>query len=338
MNVFQNIKTHTLLFTLILLGLNAVQANTNPFEFKRQINHENYTFQYECDLCGCSTSSGSFGFGTLSNANFVGLRYIFQSYESKNGIYVNSPKTKEYFNTFQIWTQVPIYKNFYVSATIPYQDLNRQYEDREERINGIGDINTIAWYRLQFNKRKKAESEGVDYNNKPLEKSPHALQFGLGVKLPTGEFEESLTDRVNPGFQLGTGSFDGIVALGYSLGLDRFGMNTMATYFIKGNNKNDYQFGNQFSYSLNMFYMFPFQKLNVTPFMGVSGDAYDSIKQYGETLSETNGDILNANFGIEVTTKRFIFGANYISPISQNLYGGDVKSKNYISIYMNYAL
>lgn len=335
MSVFQNIKISATIFTLSLLIVNIAYASHEPWP---NFKHEHRLFQYECDLCGCSTSSGSFGFGTLSNANFVGLRYIYQSYESKNGIYVNSPKTKEYFNTVQLWAQVPVYKNFYVSATVPYQDLKRQYEDRSEHIKGIGDITAIGWYKLQFKKRRNNNSEDIDYNKNPSDTSPHSLQLGLGIKLPTGKFEESLTDRVNPGFQVGTGSFDGIVALGYSLGLDRFGVNTMATYFIKGNNKNDYQFGNQFSYALNAYYMFPFQKFNLTPFVGISGDSYGNIRQYGETLNQTDGDILNSNFGLEMTTKRLIFGANYVTPVSQNLYGGDVKSQNYVSVYLNYAL
>lgn len=332
MNVFQNIK-YKLVFGILFLICNfTIQAHSG------QPPHKHYEFQFACDLCGCSTSSGSFGFGTLSNANFFGVRYIYQNFESRNGIYANSPIIKEQFNTYQAWAQIPVYKSFYVSTTIPYQDLRRVYTDREEHINGLGDMNVIAWYKLQFNKKRETDSENVDYNNLAQEESPHSFQFGLGLKLPTGEFEQRLTNRINPGFQLGTGSFDGIAALGYNLGLDRFGINTLATYYFKGENKNDYQFGNQFSYALNAYYAFPFTSFNVMPFAGVSGDVYDSIKQYNETLADTDGYIVNSSLGVEVATKRFILGANYTLPLSQELFGDNVESKQRFSIYLNYAL
>ncbi|MGY0392825.1 hypothetical protein ACW5R3_09750 [Bizionia sp. KMM 8389] len=328
---FQNIKQLAVVgFLCVVVNM---QAHTNPIP-----PHEHYLFEYDCDLCGCSTSSGSFGFGTLSNANFLGIRYMYQAFESIDGIYEDSPRTKETFNTYQLWAQIPVYKTFYVTATVPYQDLNRSYVDKDEHINGLGDINAIAWYKYQFNKKQKESEIGVDYNVDANEKSPHSVQFGLGIKFPTGDFEESLTDRVNPGFQVGTGSFDGIAAVGYNLGLDRFGLNTLFTYYLKGVNKNEYKFGNQFSYALNTFYMFPFTNFNVSPFVGISGDTYDSIEQYDETLPDTDGYIVNSSLGFEIAINNFIFGANYSLPVSQSLFGDNVESKRRFSVYLNYAL
>ena len=333
MRDFLNIKPKVIFGCLVLWITFSVQAKENPLPF----GHIHlYNFD-DCDLCGCSTSSGSFGFGTLSNANFLGVRYIYQEYESRNGIFVNSPTIDEKFNTYQVWGQIPVYKSFYVTASVPYQDLHRYYHDgTEEHIKGLGDITVIGWYKWQFYKKKQADK--VDMNMDGPEKSPHALQFGIGVKLPTGEFEEELTDRINPGFQVGTGSFDGIFSVGYNLSIKRFGANTLATYYLKGENKNDYKFGNQFSYSLSTFYAFPFETFNFMPFVGLSGDVYDSIEQYGETLPETDGSILNSSFGVEVATKRFIVGANYTLPLSQNLFGENVELKNRLSVYLNFAL
>ena len=248
-------------------------------------NHE--PFKVMCDLCGCSTSSGSFGFGTLSNANFVGVRYIYQNFESRNGIFENSPISKETFNTYQLWAQIPINKSFYVSANLPYQDLTRNFNNAKENINGLGDASIIGWYKLPFYKKQQKkegknekENEGgredereVNFN-KEREASGHSLQFGLGIKLPTGKFEESLADNINPGFQVGTGSVDGIFSLGYNYGGDKYGVNTLLSYYLKGENKNDYQFGNQFSYATNFYRAFSTEKMNIMPFVGVSGDVY----------------------------------------------------------------
>ncbi|WP_299101433.1 hypothetical protein [uncultured Winogradskyella sp.] len=290
-----------------------------------------------CDLCGCSTSSGSFGYGTLSNTNFVGLRYIYQNFESKAGIFSNSPISKETFNTVQLWAQVPINDSFYVTANVPYQDLTRKFEGERENLNGLGDISAIGWYKIMFYKKKITDSTAIDYS---LTKEPsgHSIQFGIGVKLPTGTFEERLADNVNPGFQVGTGSVDGVFSVGYNYGSDRIGVNTLFSYYLKGENKNNYQFGNQFSYSTNVYTVFSGEKMNVMPFLGLSGDVYNSIKQYDETLQDTDGSILNASLGSELAIDKFIFGANYSLPVSQSLFGDNVKSKQRFSVYVNFAL
>ncbi len=303
-------------------------------------NHANPCAKHEpfkvlCDLCGCSTSSGSFGFGTLSNANFVGVRYIYQNFESRNGIFENSPISKETFNTYQLWAQIPINDSFYVTGSLPYQDLTRDFNGVTENLNGLGDASVIGWYKHVFYKKKS--DDVVDFNN-TKEPTGHSLQFGLGVKLPTGQFEQRLADNINPGFQVGTGSVDGVFSLGYNYGSDKFGVNTLLSYYLKGENKNEYQFGNQFSYAVNFFTAIPKEKMNIMPFVGLSGDVYDSITQYGETLSDTDGNILNASLGSELAIDKFIFGASYTLPVSQKLFGDNVKSKQRLSVSVNFAL
>ena len=289
----------------------------------------------DCDLCGCSTSSGSFGFGTLSNANFVGLRYIYQNFESRDGIFEDSPISKETFNTYQLWAQLPINASFNVSLNVPYQNLNRERMNANtETLTGIGDASAIAWYRLNFYKKEK---DSIPFNTERIP-SGHSIQFGLGVKLPTGKFQQALTENINPGFQVGTGSFDGIFSAGYNYGSNTFGVNTLMTYYLKGENKNEYQFGNQFSYSANFFTAITKDNYNIMPFVGVSGDVYDNIKQYNEILADTDGHILNTTLGSELALEKIIFGIQYTLPVAQNLFGGNVTSKNRWSVYVNFAL
>jgi hypothetical protein len=322
----QNFKR--ILFLLVLiLQVSEVKAH-EPCS-----NHE--PFSVLCDLCGCSTSSGSFGFGSLSNSNFVGVRYIYQNFVSKDGIFSNSPTSKESFNTYQVWGRVPITKSFYISTIVPYQDLYRTFEDRTEHINGLGDMNVIGWYQFTFYKKRK---EGEVIVSKDREPSGHRLQIGIGAKLPTGEFEEALTDRVNPGFQVGTGSLDGIFALNYGYSASRIGINTTATYYLKTENKNDYRFGNQFSYASNLYYSFPKTTYIMMPFVGISGDIYKSIVQFGEIIPKTDGNSVSGSFGSEVVFNKFTVGANYTFPIHQNLFGDNVKAKNRVALYLNVTL
>lgn len=328
MNVLPNFKQ--ILLIVLFLGFAKAEAHSlkSPCTTHQPL-------QVLCDLCGCSTSSGSFGFGTLSNANFVGVRYIYQNFESRNGIFEDSPLSKETFNTYQVWAQIPINDSFYVTASLPYQDLTRDFNNIKENLNGIGDANIIGWYKHVF--YKKEDETVINFSGEKIA-SGHSLQFGLGVKLPTGEFEQRLTDNINPGFQVGTGSVDGIFSVGYNYGSDTFGVNTLLSYYLKGENKNDYQFGDQFSYAVNFFTAIPKEKMNIMPFVGLSGDRYDTITQYGETLKDTDGSILNASIGSELAIEKFIFGASYTLPVSQNLFGDNVQSKQRLSLYVNFAL
>lgn len=334
-NAFLNFKVKTFLLGLLALfcSLQSHAITIPP--------HEHSPLKVFCDLCGCSTSSGSSGFGTLDNLSFVGLRYIYQDYQSKDGIFVNSPTSQERFNTYQVWGRVPVNDKLYFNAIVPYQDLYREFQDRTEHINGLGDITVIGWYQLKFYKKHKAHE--VDFNHvegegEERKLSGHRLNLGIGVKLPTGEFENRLTDRINPGFQVGTGSLDGVFSVMHSYSKNKLGINTSATYYLKTENKNEYRFGNQFSFSSNVYYNLPLEKSAFSPFLGISGDIYNSIKQFNEALPETDGNIINGAFGTEFMIDKFILGANYTFPISQNLFGDNVTSKNRLMVYLNYVL
>ncbi len=335
-SVFQNFNLRTaFLGVLFLFHPLRNEAKTIP----PTCNHIHSPLKVFCDLCGCSTSSGSSGFGTLDNLSFVGLRYMYQDYESRDGIFSNSPTSQEQFNTYQVWGRIPVNEAFSLNLIVPYQDLYRNFEDRTEHINGLGDVTVLGWYQLKFFKKHKAHDE-VDFNHEAEERelSAHRLNLGMGLKLPTGEFEERLTDRINPGFQVGTGSLDAVFSVMHSYSKNKLGVNTSATYYLKTENKNEYRFGNQFSFSSNMHYNLPLKKSAFSPFLGVSGDVYDAIKQFGEDLPDTNGTIVNGTFGTEFMISKFIVGANYTIPLSQNLFGDNVTSKKRVMLYLNYIL
>lgn len=333
-NDLQNFKK--LLFLILLFVFSFAE---NFAHDKSCPNHHKINFDEEffCDLCGCSSNSGSFGQGTLNNASFIGTRYIYQKFVSKDGIFDNSPTSTENFNTYQLWSRIPVSEKIYVSAILPYQDLKRRFTDRNENINGLGDATIMAWFRIPFYKKANS-AENAAYTQVSKQPSGHSIEIGLGSKLPTGNFEQVLSDRVNPGFQLGTGSLDGIFSVAYNYAADKFGVNTNVTYYVKGENKNDYRFGNQFSFASNFFYAIPKEKYSIMPFVGLSGNIYNKIEQFGETLANTDGSVYNGTLGSELLLEKFIFGANYTLPIQHNLFGGDVTPKQSFTFYINYRL
>ncbi len=290
--------------------------------------------RWMCDLCGCATSSGSSGFGTLNNVSFVGVRYLNQSFESRDGIFSDSPKSIETIQTYQLWSRIPISEKFYINAILPYQDLSRERRSENERLSGLGDAVIMGWYRHIF--YKKPEGSDVVFENKSP--SGFQLDLGLGIKLPTGRFEESQTNRINPGFQVGTGSWDGIASAAFSYGKNDTGINLLTTYYLKSTNRNnDYRFGNQLSVVANVFHKIGFEKSALSPFLGFNLDTYNSIVQFDETLPDTDGYIFQASAGAEFAFDRYILGANVSIPLSQELFGGDVEARARAMLYVNYV-
>ncbi|WP_143744274.1 transporter [Polaribacter tangerinus] len=290
---------------------------------------------YFCDICGSSANGASFGIGTISSASFIGVRYMYQSYTSKDGIFVNSPSTKEHFSAYQLWGKIPVNSSIYISAVMPYQDLERRFSNKTEAVSGFGDAIIMGWYQLKLFK----QSSENNTNLIPVkETSNHSLEFGFGVKLPTGKFEQVLANRVNPGFQVGTGSLDVVLALSHGFNKNNFGLSTSLTYYLKGENKNEYRFGNQFSYRTNLFYTIAKDNFSFLPFIGFSGDVYNPISQYKETIKNTSGDVFNGILGAETIFNKAIVGVNYTLPIHHNLFNGNVTPNSSLSVYLNFSL
>lgn len=297
-------------------------SSTNPFK-----EYFNYVLpaMVKCDACGCSASGGSMGFASMLNSNFIGIRYFNQHYKSSDGLYSNSPWYSESFNTVQVWARIPVYKNVQISALLPYHFHSRETAIGNQNIQGIGDITVLAMYRLY-------------QTHKDSTFLVHTLQVGGGVKVPTGKFDQANAGNVNPSFQVGTGSWDYLLATEYIVKRKRFGLNTMLNYVIKTENNKQYRFGNQFNYSTTFFYVYDKKKFSLAPQIGLAGEVYGSNHQYSEVVRKTSGDLFFGKLGVEMGKKKFSCGANVMLPINQNLASGRVDANYRWSVNLNYAL
>ena len=293
---------------------------TNPFKIQNI-----HTNKLMCDACGCSASGGSMGFASMLNSNFVGIRYFNQHYKSSDGLYSNSVWYSESFNTVQVWARIPVYKNFQISTLIPYHFHNRETATGNQEIKGIGDITVLGMYRLY-------------QTHKDSTFLVHTLQVGGGFKAPTGKFEQANAGNVNPSFQVGTGSWDYLLATEYILKHKNFGLNTMINYVVKTENDKQYRFGNQFNYSSTFFYLYEKNKFSFAPQVGFAGEVYASNFQYSEIVRKSSGDIFLGKIGVELGKNKFSVGANYMLPINQNLAGNRVEANYRWSLNLNYSL
>jgi hypothetical protein len=320
-------KKYILMILVAFQFANATEKDSisgkNPFK-----EYYNYVLpaMAKCDACGCSASGGSMGFASMLNSNFIGIRYFNQHYKSSDGLYSNSPWYSESFNTVQIWARIPVYKNVQISALLPYHFHSRETATGNQDIKGLGDITVLAMYRLY-------------QTHKDSTFLVHTLQVGGGVKAPTGKFDEANAGNVNPSFQVGTGSWDYILATEYIVKRKRFGLNTMLNYVYKTENDKQYRFGNQFNYSGTFFYLYENKKkFSLAPQLGFAGEVYGSNHQYSEVVRKTSGDIFFGKFGVEVGKKKFSFGTNVMLPINQNLSSGRVEANYRWSVNLNYSL
>lgn len=279
----------------------------------------------DCDACGCSASGGSMGFSSMLNANFIGIRYFNQQYKATDGLYSNSPWYKENYNTVQVWARIPITERIQVSALLPYHHNSRETAAGEQSISGIGDMTILGMYQLYQTHRDSTFLV-------------HTWQAGAGVKAPTGKYDRNNNGSVNPSFQLGTGSWDYLLATEYVIRRKQFGFNTMLNYVIKTENSKWYRFGNQFNYAGTFFWLYEKDSYSFAPQLGFAGETYENNYQYTKRVRDTSGDIVFGKLGFELGKDRFSLGANAMLPINQNLTGGKVEANYRWSVNLNYSL
>ncbi len=319
-------KTSSILFLLIFqYGFTAENdslSTINPFQKFHQFAFE---LEDDCDACGCSASGGSMGFASMLNTNFVGIRYFNQSYKSTDGLYSNSPWYAENFNTLQVWARIPIMENIQVSVLLPYHFHHRKTANGKQSISGVGDATFLGMYKLY-------------QTHKDNTVFVHTLQLGAGLKIPLGKFDEANHGSVNPSYQVGTGSWDYLLATEYIIKKKQVGFNALLNYVVKTENDKEYRFGNQFNYAGTFFYLYEKNNYSVAPQLGFAGEVYEDNYQLGQKVRNTAGDIFMGKLGFEIGKDKFSLGANVMLPIQQNLTGGNVEANYRWSLNLNYSL
>lgn len=316
-------KKYFLLLILVFQMGYAKSEDTLRYNAFSRFHYDFY--EEDCDACGCSASGGGMGFSSMLNQNFAGLRYMNQSYSSRDGIFNNSPWIDENFNTIQVWSRVPVGRNIQISALIPYHFHNRELSSGKQNIEGLGDISVLGFYTVYETSKDSAVFL-------------HKLQLGGGIKAPTGKYNSQNNGSVNPSFQVGTGSWDYIFAAEYVVKKNNLGLNSIVNYTVKTQNQDHYQFGNQLNYGSTLFYQFESDTIILVPQAGIAGEIYGTNQLYGEKIRDTKGDILFGKIGLEAGKDRFSLGLNAMVPINQNLTGGKVEANYRWSINLNYSL
>jgi hypothetical protein len=239
--------------------------------------------------------------------------------------------SNEQYKTVELWGGWNIGRKFRVMAAIPYSFNERINQGITNSKNGIGDISLNGYYRL-FNKRNSI-------SNKLIVQS---LWIGAGIKLPTGKYspadKQNTTTNANL-FQLGTASVDFSVNAMYDLRVQDIGMNISGSYKMNTENKYHYSYGNKLNGSAQLYYKIRIKNsMLIAPNAGV---AYEKSKKDIDnkfSVDISGGKLLMGTVGVELAYKKISVGANWQTPLSQNLANGFVKANNRAMIHVSFLL
>lgn len=277
-----------------------------------------------CDVCGGSGSSQNLGILPQFKKHFIGLQYQYRSFSS---VYPALSEQKpaayseEHYNTAQLWGRYVVSKRLQLFAFVPYQYNRRLKDGTNTDMNGISDISVLA-NAVVFKTEDSSESEWK-----------HVLLAGGGIKLPTGSYKGiTALDRLGlPNMQPGSGAWDVIVNLNYTLRYDNTGINADAVYTITTANGDDYKYGNRLGTAVSGFYWLQAGRVSIMPQVGFRYEYvlhdYDNYSR--KWLNEQTGGSLSwATAGTQAYYGKMGFQLSYGIPVAQHYGAGNITAKH----------
>jgi hypothetical protein len=273
-----------------------------------------------CDVCGCGANGTSWGIMPRQNSHFIGLRTQYRLFSN-----THPPVTDEVFalggedkylrmdiSGRYVWS-----KRFQTLVALPYV-MNVHTEDGVKTdFTGIGDISTIAQFML------------IQPGCKVFS---HALQISAGVKMPTGKF--TFSHELPSTSQTGTGSWDYLTGINYTIRRYEVGMNLEAWHQFNGDTKDGFGWGDRTTVNMRLFYAIETDSLTtILPWIGFSGEHFDSNienTKYNIRAAYSGGEMYNAIGGLDLFTQRFTCGLELGLPLGGNISDGYSRMKYHV--------
>jgi hypothetical protein len=287
-----------------------------------------------CDICGCGV--GGYYIGILPDfyKHIFGLRYRYNSLKTHIGAggsntYLTS---QEAYRTVELWGGWNIGKKFRIMGAIPYSFNERTNQGITNTKNGIGDISVNGFYELINKKSALSKSRLM----------AQSLWIGAGTKLPTGKYnpadKQNTTTNGNL-FQLGTGSIDFSFNAMYDVRIQDAGLNIAASYKVNTANKYDYNYGNKFNSTAQLYYKIRIKnKITIAPNAGASYEHAKKDIDNKFSVDISGGNLLLGTLGAEISYKKISVGGNWQTPLSQQLANGFVKANNRAMVHISFLL
>lgn len=214
----------------------------------------------------------------------------------------------EIVNVAELRADLRLNDRFFLLASLPmintYRSVNRY---RMLDAYGLGDPFAMLRYQVA-NTRDVKEHRFV-----------HRLLLGAGVKMPFGRNDLRVDDElVSPDVQLGTGAWDGMLSLEYSVRRGRTGGGVSSLARINGANGAGYQLGHGVSTTAEVFHRIGNDTLSFAPAIGgyIEWMAHDRVN--GVADHGTGGTTVFSHAGVRAWWGRFSFSAYYQHALLNN--------------------
>jgi len=284
-----------------------------------------------CDVCGCSVGGNYLGILPQYRQHFIGVRYDYQSFTSEHPPLFGGDDrivSSEYFQTEEIWGRFYPHPRVQVFAFIPFHQYKKT-EDGVTTLNeGLGDVSVLVNYVL------------INSGDSIKNSVKHRLQFGGGIKLPTGRNNMG-SENEDPiaNLQPGTGSYDFLFNAIYTIRYKKFGLNNEFSYRINTASNRDYKFGNRVNIASQVFY---WQNLGGLTFLPQAGFRYeyadmDYINYPQKELQDlSGGSRYLATAALDLYIGSFSAGVSWTKPVYQDFASGNIKSHDQWSLKLIY--
>ncbi len=288
---------------------------------------------WACDFCNCY-----FGINPYSTNSNIGIRYHYSMYSGTHhsaselsNMNVSASDFTESRTVTELhgrWFPVrklrldysiPYVSNkFYspevtTSAIIPHGHTSHEgaatvtHSDKD--INGIGDPLLLLQYQLLF----KGEDDTSEYRQQ--------LFVGAGIKMPLGDATpDELLDEDAYAHLSGSGSWDYLVNVTYSVKHNKTGINANLNYMVTSASKHKFEFGNKANVNVTGFYECKTGNSFLYPSIGVFYEHAEHDRFQSVEMKASGGDIVYAHAGADYFYKKFAVSAAFEYPALLSIY------------------
>lgn len=245
-----------------------------------------------CDACGCSIGRDSWGITPNNYRHFAGIRFQYRTFHNAHPASLSGNASDgmasgdDYFMRAEVIGRFAILPRLQLFGSMPYR-YNERVEDGISSVhNGIGDASMqLQWMAL-----------------KPgCNAWKHALQLNLGGKAPTGNF--AFSHEVPVAMQPGSGSWDWMTGINYTLRFKNAGFNIEANRRFNGYTEGGYDWGNSSAFSSKFFVTLYSDSTSVwMPWIGTSAEYFETNienMKYQIRAAYTDGHLITGNAGID---------------------------------------
>lgn len=275
-----------------------------------------------CDVCGCSVNASYMGILPQFQKHFVGVRYMTNNFRSQHipsQFVFEGGQSEELFQRAEIWGRYYVTPKIQVFGFLPYS-INRKTENRiTSQFHGLADASVMVNYIFL----NTGDSGRFSVRN--------TIMAGGGLKLPTGRFNK---DEL-PNMQTGTGSWDYMLNLIYTLRYKKTGVNVDLNGRINNSN-GTYTFGNRLTSGARFFYWHKYKMVSFLPQIGGLAEFAQKDTKEGVLQKYSGGHGFYGIAGADIYFRTFSAGFSLTLPVKENLNERLVATRQRLSFQLIY--